>query len=84
MVMVGRVGVVLVAELEDVEEVIPSGVEDEAMVLEGTMTMVSLMQRLPKDAVLVVPGEEGGAGVVCIPGQTYQSKQTRLEKQKPL
>ncbi|MBA0772260.1 hypothetical protein Gotri_007671, partial [Gossypium trilobum] len=80
MVMVGMVGVVLVAELEDVEEVIPSGVEDEAMVLEGTMTMVSLMQRLPKDVVLVVPGEEGGAGVgvVGIPGQTYQSKQTRL------
>ena len=64
-VMVGTVGVVLVAEVEDVEEGVLSGVEDEAMVLEDTMTMVSLMHPMSKVVVSLFFGTEFKVCCIC-------------------
>ncbi|KAM2531416.1 hypothetical protein PS1_000145 [Malus domestica] len=68
MEMVGMVGVVMVAEVEAVQEVVLLGVEDEVMVSQvDTMTMLKV--HLPKAVVLqgVVEAGEGAVGAVVIP-----------------
>lgn len=68
MEMFGMVGVVMVAEVEAVQEVVLLGVEDEVMVSQvDTMTMLKV--HLPKAVVLqgVVEAGEGAVGAVVIP-----------------